>query len=161
VSSSIPVPEGPVAMVAGDFNQDGSSDLVVASASPGSLSFLASDGQGGFLTTVGVTSIRDTPPVALAMGDFDGQRGPGPALVRAGNSARVSVFEYAGPGPFRLEQELRLAAGAVPTSIVAGDFGDGNLGLAVADAAHDTIVVFPANGGSPNRGPFNTGFTTF
>jgi hypothetical protein len=69
--SPIAVGFQPFAMVAGDFNQDGNTDLAVANYGDQTLTLLLGDGTGGFAPAGPPTPLGDSPN-DLAAADFNG-----------------------------------------------------------------------------------------
>ncbi len=130
----------PVAIVSGDFNDDGRIDLAVADPSTdpdssGTVSVLLGNGDGTFQPQV--TYAAGISPRAIVTGDFNGDGRTDLAVVDYGSSAKgysngsVSVLLGNGDGTF--QQQVGYAVGTAPTPIAAGDFnGDGRTDLAVA-----------------------------
>ena len=143
----------PIALVAGDFNGDGRTDLAVASVGSdgaGDVSALLGNGDGTFRDQV--RSAAGTMPIALVAGDFNGDGRTDLAAASVGSdggSGDVSVLLGNGDGTFR--DQVRSAAGDYPSALVAGDFnGDGRTDLAVAsvgsDGGSDDVSVLLGNG---------------
>lgn len=144
----------PVALAAGDFNNDDNLDLAVANETDNSVSVLLGNGDGTF--TLGGTrfSTSGQNPVALAVVDLDGDGFLDLAVVNrtnlptsaCKNNGSVALLVGAGDGTFSLLPFSRfsnyeitpgytnnpICVGASPNSIVVGDFsGDGLPDLAV------------------------------
>src|SRR5947209_3931744 len=92
----------PIALVQGDFNADGKTDLAVANHQDNTISLLAGDGHGGFTTahTYGVNSAPHvgTGPNAIIAGDFNGDHHLDLATSDTGGG--VSVLLSDGHGGF-------------------------------------------------------------
>src|ERR1700687_4218540 len=67
---SYPVGTSPSAVVVGDFNSDGKSDIAVANSGSANVSVLLGNGDGTFKDAV--NSAAGPSPSALAAGDFNG-----------------------------------------------------------------------------------------
>ncbi|MGP0063055.1 MAG: FG-GAP repeat domain-containing protein [Isosphaeraceae bacterium] len=120
---------------------DGIVDLAVADYATGHVALFVGDGQGPF--TPGPILDGGSEPVALAAG----QTGDGHVdLIVAdqgdpntGAGQGLTVFQEDGPARFPLEATIPLAA--APSALVAGDFGNGELDLAIASSDEDDVSV--------------------
>jgi hypothetical protein len=125
----------PRAVAVGDFNGDGSLDLVVANfgesfGAGSSVSVLLGNGDGSF------QSAQDFPTqggsTSVAVGDFNGDGSLDLAVGNAGNLS-VSVLLGNGDGTFQTANDY--AQEGRPLSVTVGDFnGDGIPDLAVANS---------------------------
>ena len=138
--TTLPVDSEPVAIQTIDFG-NGIVDLAVAD-SAGNIAIFVGNGQGGFSPGPGLPG-GDTPSGLVA-----GQFGDGHVdLIVAdegdstGQGQGLTVFQADGPDAFQLSGTI--AAGSGPSAIVAGNFGNGDLDLAVADSNSDR-VKFPS-----------------
>ena len=121
-------------------------DLAVTDYSTGDVEIFVGDRNGGF--TAGPILDGGSYPVAMVAGQFgDGHVD----LIVAdqgdsntGASPGLTVFQNDGPGQFLLMATIPLAAS--PTAMVAGDFGNGNLDLAIANNLADDVSVLLGNG---------------
>jgi hypothetical protein len=119
----------PVAVVAGDFNGDGKTDLAVANQDLDNVSIFLGDGDGTFQAAVNFGA--GDAPTTLLTGDFNGD-GKLDLAVANGNSNNVSILLGNGDGTF--QAPLNAAVGVEPIALAAADFnGDGKLDLAVAN----------------------------
>jgi hypothetical protein len=140
-----PVDAGPVQSTTGDFDGNGTLDLVVVCGSSATASVLLGDGAGGF--TAGPSlAMASTPvgntPYDVASGHFDVD-GLLDLVFAAGTSLQVRFG--IGGGEFGPAATLSLAFSA--TAVEAADFdGDGDLDLAAALAFSPTVSVFLGDG---------------
>ena len=133
---------GPNALVVGDFNGDGRTDLAVANDGTNDVSVLLSNGDGTFQDQVRYAV--GTTPVALVARDFNGDGRTDLAVVNFGTND-VSVLLSNGDGTF--QHQVRYAVGDYPSALVAGDFnGDGRTDLAVANQVSSDVSVLLGNG---------------
>ena len=132
----------PAALVAGDFNGDGRTDLAVANFGANDVSVLLGNGDGTFQTQV--TYAVGSGPDALVAGDFNGDGRTDLAVANLGDDD-VSVLLGNGDGTF--QTQVTYAVGTDADRLVAGDFnGDGRTDLAVANAGSDDVSVLLGNG---------------
>ena len=150
---TFPAGNDPVSIVAGDFNGDGRLDLAVADHGDPStgqgrgVSVLLGNGNGTFLAPE--FSSLGGFPVAIASGDF-GNRQIDLAVAVDGDGltpAGVFILTGDGEGGFQVGPEVSVGdTSSIPTAIVAGDFGNGQIDLATANAGTDSVSVFLGDG---------------
>ena len=103
------------AFAVGDFNADGSQDLVTTNPSAGSISILLGNGDGTFRTPL-ISNVGGTPGRnifyrahrTLAVADFNNDRFPD--LVMVGSPSGASVLLGNGDGTFHTALETLLVA---------------------------------------------------
>jgi FG-GAP-like repeat len=138
----------PEAIVAGDFG-NGQTDLAVTIAQTGGTSddviVLMGNGDGTFTPSSPIPVGKG--PDSIALGNF-GQNGHFLAVADI-NSGDVTILSSLGGGSFSATQTIVLpgtAPTSAPTSIVAGDFGNGSFDLAVTDSAANVVYILKGNG---------------
>lgn len=120
-----------------DVNMDGVSDYVYSDKTANTLNILLG---GAFATQI--TYGSGSAPVALAVGDFNGDHAPDAALANNGSN-NISVYWNDGAGNFS-RADLP-AGGNLPVDIGAADFDrDGLSDLALATAANKMLSVWEA-----------------
>jgi hypothetical protein len=136
---------GPVAVAAGDFTNDGILDLVVLNFNNGQnvVSVLPGNGDGTFqppiVTTVGGSGGR---PQSLAVGDFNGDGNLDVVTADPGGSVHMLLGN--GDGTFQPPETV--VVGGSPQSVAVSDLrGNGTLDLVTADYGN-TVSVLLANG---------------
>jgi tetratricopeptide (TPR) repeat protein len=142
----------PVAMVEGDFNNDGKADLAIvannnAPSALGELVVLLGQGNATFLAAGPATTVGNGP-VALATGDFDASGSLDVAVLNQ-TDASVTVLLNHGDGTFALGANSPLSVGAstVPTGLAVADVDkNGTPDILVSDSGTNTFSVF-LNGG--------------
>lgn len=138
---SYPLPEYPEDVAVGDFNNDGSPDLVAAT-SHGQI--LINNGRGGF--TLGGTTATGMNAKGVATSDFDGDGRTDAAFADYSNNTQASVVLGTGGGawgPF-----LSADAGFYPRAVATGDFNtDTRPDLVVANDTQTTVSVMLNTGG--------------
>ena len=173
-------PYSPIAIVAGDFNEDGKPDIAFAYA--GSVNVLLSNGDGTFITAPG-SPIRVAPPSydnfataypgPLITGDFNNSGHLGLAVGLYQNEA-ADILLGKGDGTFSYSTaSIANAEGEPLTGLAAADAnGDGNLDIAFSneflgqsplnlgygDGAFTPVGDFLVNTGAPTAvafGDFN------
>ncbi|WP_088893028.1 FG-GAP-like repeat-containing protein [Leptolyngbya ohadii] len=143
----------PQAVALGDFNADGRPDIAAVNfgVAAGSVSVLLNSGNGTF-RPARTERLSGTQPIALATGDFNGDRRLDIVTADAGSNT-VSLLLGTGAGEFQSSKSFAIG-GFVPFGIATGDFnGDGRLDIATANNGNRSpgISVLFGNG----RGGFS------
>ena len=134
----------PYAVVVGDFNGDGYADFAVANQGDNTVTVLLGNGRGGFTAASGSPFAVGTSPVALAIGDFNGD---GNADLAVANDGLLTVLLGDGHGGFAAAPGSPFAAGSGADSIAVGDFnGDGKADLAIGTVQSASVTVLLGNG---------------
>jgi trimeric autotransporter adhesin len=161
-----PSPKGVVQMLAaGDFNRDGNADLVIVSATDGTVEILSGIGDGSFYRSAELSA--PLAATSVAVGDFNGDGKPD--IVAGLTPTGVAVFLGNGDGSFQSAAESEGTSLPFPyfgLPLVTGDFnGDGKLDIAAADGgyyamnASDGVIVALGNGDGTFQQPllYSTG----
>ena len=148
--------QNPRAMVGGDFNNDGNSDLIVGNED-GTLTLLLGDGTGSF------NSVHHIPPqssvVSIAVADFNNDGIPDIA-ISDWRASSVTVLVGTGKGSFEYLRSFPLRMRGTKPHVATADFnGDGVADIAVIYEQDDgdTYDVMLGNGNgsftiAPERG---------
>lgn len=145
----------PVALTAGDFNNDGLRDLAVANTQDNSIGILLNQGSGNFAAATGspvALGANEQGPAGIASGIFrltDATHLTQPAdlVVANASSNTVSVLLGNGDGTFAEAPASPFAVGVQPRAVVVTDFnGDGKLDFAVLNSGDNTVSTFQGNG---------------
>ena len=141
----------PQSLVAGDFNGDGRTDLVVAGGSSvqGQVEVLPGDGDGTFRTAPPI-NLGDFGGGDLVAGDFNGD-GRTDLAIAGGSSGqgRVEVLLGDGDGTFRAAPPINLGDFGllVQSALVAGGFnGDGRTDLAATNGSGVQVALSLGDG---------------
>ncbi|MCY3729494.1 MAG: VCBS repeat-containing protein [Nitrospira sp.] len=146
--ASYEVGKNPTAVQAGDFNQDGFSDLITSNISANTLSLLLGNGDGSFQAQVSIRVCME--PRNLAVRDLNGD-GHEDLAVACSGSNQVAIFMGQGSGTF--EKDALYPVHRTPVSIASGDFNsDRHLDLVVA-LRNDKLQLLFGNG----KGKFRIG----
>jgi hypothetical protein len=151
-SASNLVEASPDAMVAGEFTDNGRTDVAVLNYASDTVSVLLGNGDGTFQPQE--TYSVGPNPMAIIAGDFNGDGRTDLAVVNQGTDApysdgTVSVLLGNGDGTF--QEPVSYPVGPDPASITAGDFtGDGRIDLAVVNRglffSEGSVSVLLGNG---------------
>lgn len=147
---------GPVWVAIGDYNEDGHDDMVAANYVGGDIQLHTGTGNGFTPQTPVPVGIQ---PRGIA-GDDMNVDGHADVVVAWGNS--VDVFLGDGTGALNPSDSELLAAGAMTSAVVTGDFnGDGAPDVAATAQATSQVFVFLGDGfggldPAPNS-PFSAG----
>ncbi len=137
--------EDPSSVAIGDVDGDGKADLAVTNQGSNSVSIFRNTGTGpGTITYAArVDFTTGATPVAVLLGDLDGDRKPDLAVVNNGGNT-VSVFRNTSTGVGNIAYAARIdvATGTGPRFVSAGDLDeDGKLELAVANTGNTSVSV--------------------
>jgi large repetitive protein len=140
-ASDLPVDVGPVSVAVGDFNGDGSPDLVTTNLSAGTVSVLLGNGAGGFSAATNLAA--GASPWSVAVGDLNGDGKPDLAVATADG---VAVLLNDGTGGFSASTVYD-TGGTSPTAVAIGDFnGDGKQDLAVVNSGTNDVSILLGDG---------------
>lgn len=130
----------PVAVTAGDFNNDGKQDLAVANFGSNSVSVLLGNGDGTFQPKKNTGTIPG--PLGVGTADFNGD-GKLDLVTVQNNGGGVDILLGKGNGTFQLPTTLTASGGC--TSLVVGDF-NGDTKMDIAAGCASGITIFLSNG---------------
>ena len=142
----VPVGNGPVWVVSGDFNSDTVPDLAVLNQGDGTVTLILSNGTAGYTITPQAASGLNHPR-AMEVGDFnnDGKLDLAVANTLDNN---IVVLLGDGKGGLKAQTPVTVTGGTAPVAIVKGNFisGDSNLDLAVAYQVSNNVIVLKNDG---------------
>ncbi|HEX2340351.1 MAG TPA: FG-GAP-like repeat-containing protein, partial [Vicinamibacterales bacterium] len=142
-------------VVLGDFNEDGAPDIAVGHNNVATFSIVNSNGLGGFLPAVGITTAQTGTRVWPPAGDLNADTHVD-LLVSDGVSPNRRITRFLGTGTGAFGPQLDLAVG---TNVLAGTLadinGDGRLDVVSNDGNTGTASVQLGDGtggaGAPVR----------
>jgi len=133
---------------AGDLDQDGHADVVIANRGGETVSVLFGDGRGGFARQ---DLALGAAPWDAAIGDLDGDGRPDLAIaLHDANQVALRLRDPAAPRGFL--SAAPLATGARPAAVAIADLdGDGRVDLAIAERGTNSVRILlqdPAQAGA-------------
>jgi hypothetical protein len=163
--SPFPTDEFPVGLAIGDLDGDTDLDLVTANnnTSGTDVTVLLNDGSGGFTPAPGSPFSAGSGPLAVAIGDLDGDTNPDLAIANY-FSDDVTVLLGDGSGGFTEATGSPFSAGVNPLSVAIGDLdGDTNPDLVTANQSSGDVTVLLGDGSGgfteATESPFSAGQT--
>ncbi|MFC5862027.1 FG-GAP repeat domain-containing protein [Acidicapsa dinghuensis] len=133
----------PTSIVAGDFNRDGVSDVVIGYGN-GSLTEFLGDGKGGLISAGEIAHVSSVVSIATADFNHDGKLD---LAVSDSHTGTVSILLGDGAGSFGVSWSFRLPMPGSIYRLAAADFNhDGLVDLAVTNDDGDAYDVMLGNG---------------
>jgi hypothetical protein len=131
-------------VMGGDFNGDGTPDVVIEEVPPGDAIFTSVEvlfGNGDGTLDPGPTQSLGLSRIGLAVGDFSGDGKQDIVVLNPIAGSTVEVFSGNGDGTFAAPPDV-FRTGGVPFGVAAGDFnGDGRPDLALANSIGNNVGV--------------------
>lgn len=125
------------------LTNSGNLDLVMADYLSNQIVVLLGRGDGTFQTPM---KFPLPNPVALAVGDFNGDGKEDLVVVEYGGTGEAAIAILLGDGTGKFHQSASYPSGVETTGAAVADFdGDGHIGVAVANNAGN-VMVFPGTG---------------
>lgn len=130
----------PLAVIHDDMNDDGKSDLVVASGKGDNLYMLYSQGDGSFSEPIAFSG--GGGPFALTAGHFNPDRHKDVAVANSRSSSFSLVIRNA-DGTFHYPTRDYVVEGGTPLAITSGDYNHSGMSdIAVASNAKNTVEIY-------------------
>ena len=134
-----------IEVVTGDFNNDGKTDIAVASSSTNEIVVFPGNGTINFSTATRKNYLVGTAPQSLIVGDFDGDNTLDIACANQ-SSGNATVLLNKGDGTFPSGFNVAGTASSKPNSVATGDLnGDGKDDVVTAND-NGSFSVYLANG---------------
>jgi hypothetical protein len=136
----------PYALVAAQLTNSGNLDLVVADYATGQIFILLGKGDGTFQKPI---NFPFPNPVALAVGDFNGDGQEDLAVIECGGTGESAVVILLGDGTGKFRKSASYPSGVETTGVAVADFnGDGHSDVAVANNSGNVMVFFGTGKGT-------------
>ncbi|HEX3745061.1 MAG TPA: FG-GAP-like repeat-containing protein [Bryobacteraceae bacterium] len=131
----------PGSLAVGDFNRDGFPDLAAPSLVFNNVAVLLGTRTGAFTSATGSPFGSGSTPLAVAVGDFNGDGFPDIAVANSGGGSVTLLFGN-GIGGFTQALGSPFPAGSGASALAVGDFNkDGIEDLAIANASGGNVTV--------------------
>ncbi len=138
------------AVATGDFTGNGNLGVAVLDSGSNSVTILPGNGDGTFQQSLTFPLPDGSGASAIVAADFnnDGRtdRAVAEPDVADGHYQYGAVQIFLGNGDGTFDALPPIPVPGAPTSIVAGDFGNGHIDLAVADTSVSTVTILMGNG---------------
>ncbi|HWT00602.1 MAG TPA: FG-GAP-like repeat-containing protein [Pyrinomonadaceae bacterium] len=145
VGLPVTVGDSPKSVTAGDFNNDGKTDLATANANSNDLTILIGDGAGGFSQPAGSPVAAGGSPEDVVAADFN--RDGNLDLAATVSPEHVVILLGDGAGGFTEHAGSPVALGEYFFALAAGDFNnDGKTDLAASGNAAGNVSFLLGNG---------------
>ncbi|HMX25587.1 MAG TPA: FG-GAP-like repeat-containing protein, partial [Blastocatellia bacterium] len=154
VGSEFEVGNNPIAMVTGDFNNDGKPDVAAANAGFNNVSILLNNGNGGFGSAMNISVAAQ--PRAIATGDFNNDGKNDLVVTHVAPAINQILTVLLGNGAGGFSNPMTITSTQPFFSVEAADVnGDGNADLVASNYSSASggsnpqrgIYVLPGNGG--------------
>ncbi|MCB0521792.1 MAG: VCBS repeat-containing protein [Saprospiraceae bacterium] len=139
-AASVGVQGKPWMIATGDFNGDGNADVATVNSNGNKTAVLFGDGQGGLGQPVHYSPINHNFPLAIDIGDLDGD-GDLDLVTSNYGSKTYTVFENDGLGSFVAAATLN-ADSLSSCAILHDRDNDGDLDITGTDEGDDVILLF-------------------
>jgi hypothetical protein len=148
----------PYQVAAAHLTNSGNVDLVVADYLSSQIFVLLGNGDGTFQKP---TKLSIDSPIALAVGDFNGDGNEDLMVAEYPNAGESTIAILLGDGTGKFRQSASYPSGVETTGVAVADFnGDGNQDVAVANNAGNVMVFFGTGKGTLKKPTqYNLGHT--
>jgi uncharacterized protein (TIGR03437 family) len=131
----------PIFVAAGDFHGGGKPDLAIVNEGKGTVTVLLNNGSGGFTASPASPFTVGSQPVAVAVGDFNGDGKTDLVVTNSGDNTVTELLGN-GSGGFTQAAGSPFKVGTDPQFVAVADFnGDGKPDLAVANYDDSTVSI--------------------
>ena len=130
----------------GDFNSDNHLDIAVANYGTSNIGILLGYGNGTFASQKTYTTLSNSHPSSLALGDFNHDSHLD-IVVSNNGSGNVGIFLGHGDGSFEAQRIYLLEPHSHPEYITVGDMNDDNeLDVIIVDSINGRVHILPGDG---------------
>ncbi|CAF2734521.1 unnamed protein product [Rotaria sp. Silwood2] len=146
----------PFSLAVGNFNNDNNLDIAIANYGTNNIGILLGYGNGSFASQQTYTTLLNSDPSSIAVGDFNNDNQLDIAVANNG-TGNIGIFLGHGNGTFLAQKEYPIGFNSHPQYITVGDFNkDHKLDIVIADSNNNQVHILPGYG----NGSFTT-ITTY
>ena len=136
----------PSSLAVGDFNKDNQQDIAVANYGTSNIGILLGSGNGSFADQIIYTTIFNSHPPSVTVGDINNDTHLDIIVANYGTSC-IGIFLNRGNGSFSPQTTYSTGLGSLPQFITLGYFDENRYAdIVVVDSENDRIHIFPGYG---------------
>jgi hypothetical protein len=136
----------PYSLAVGDFNNDNHLDIAVANYGTNNVGIFLGYGDGTFANQQTYTTLPNSNPSSIALGDFNNDHQLDIVVANNGTS-NVGLFLGHGNGTFLPQTTYPIGSNSYPQYITIGDFNkDSKLDIVIVDSTNALVHILPGYG---------------
>ena len=136
----------PCSLTVSDLNNDNHLDIAIANYGTDNIGILLGYGNGSFTSAETYTTLPQSNPSSLAVGDFNNDNHLDIVVANSG-TGNVGIFLGYGNGTFFAQRTYSIGNNTHPQFVSVGDFNkDNELDIVVLDSVNDRVHILRGHG---------------